>query len=699
MAPVAKPAIDREVRGACPLDCPDGCSWIVGVRDGEPVSLRGNPDHPFTRGALCAKVSRYLDYVRSRERLVHPLRRTGPKGSGRFERIGWDAALDEIAERLEATIAEHGGEAIWPYQGTGTMGFLQGLEGRAGCRLWNVLGASNHIPSICSIAGSVGLRYATGTNLGMDPETFVHARLIVLWGSNPLTSHHHIWKFIQQARRDGAHLVAIDPIRTRSAEQADEHLPIRPGSDAALALGLLHVVLEMGAQDEGYLRRCTIGWPQYRERIEQFPPDRVARLTGLEEEQIVALGRRLATTRPTAIRATMGLQRHAGGGETLRTLATIPAVTGDWQLPGGGLVYSTSGYFRGNRAALWRDDLRPGPVRDLLMTRLGDGLLELDDPPVKALFVYGANPLASNPDTHKIRRGLEREDLFTVVVEQFATDTVDYADVVLPSTMQTEHLDVHDGYGHLYLAWNEPVGEPPGECLPHTEIFRRLAARMGLTEPALYASDLELAEQLLDTDDPTLEGVTVASLRRRGWVRLGYPRPFVPFTDGFPTPSGKLELWSERAAADGHDPVPGYTPPQEVPPPDAGGADGLALIAPASHYFLNSMFANDAAQLRRAGEPVLVLHPADAERRRLTDGERVRIFNERGSFEAKLHVSDRVRAGVAATTKGYWPKVLGGRSNVNATVPERDADMGGGAVFHDNRVEVQALRRAVAAGA
>jgi anaerobic selenocysteine-containing dehydrogenase len=675
----------KTLPGACPLDCPDGCAWVVEVEDGKAVSLRGNRDHPYTRGALCAKVNRYLEHVAAPDRLLHPLRRVGAKGEGRFEPISWNDALDEIAERLQAVIDRHGGEAIWPFQGTGTLGYIQGLEGRCGARLWNVLGASGHIPSICSIAGSVGLTHTTGTNRGIDPEAFVHSKLILLWGTNPLTSGHHVWKFILEARKAGAHLVVIDPQRTRTAEQADEHLAVVPGTDAALALGLMHVVVGLGAEDGDFLERHTVGWPELRERVAAFPPARVAQITGIAEERIVALGERLARTRPTGIRATMGMQRHAGGGMALRALAALSAVTGDWRHPGGGVVYSTSGYFRGDRAALYRDDLRPGPVRELLMTRLADGLLELDDPPVDALVVYGANPLASNPDTERIRVGLAREDLFTVVIEQFPTDTVDYADIVLPATMQPEHLDVHDGYGHLYVAWNEPAVEAPGECLPNTEIFRRIARRMGLDEPSLYDSDLELAHQLLDGS-----GVSVERLRGEGWVRLDFPRPFAPFAEGgFPTSSGRLELYSERAARDGHDPLVGYTPAHEAgADPDDGS---LALIASASHWFLNSTFANKPDQLRRAGEPRLLLHPDDAAARGLRSGQRVRVRNERGAFEAALEISDAVRPGVAGSTKGHWPKLLGGRANVNATVEERDSDMGGGAVYHDNRVRVEAV--------
>jgi anaerobic selenocysteine-containing dehydrogenase len=665
-----------EVIGACPLDCPDTCSWVVTVEDGKAVRLRGNREHPFTNGALCAKVNGYVEHAQAPDRLLYPLRRVGRKGEGRFERISWDAALDEVAERLRAVIDQHGGEAIWPFQGTGTLGFIQGLEGHAGRRLWNVLGASRHRMTACSVAGRVGAEYTVGTAGGVDPETFVHAKLLLLWGTNTLTSGHHAWKYINAAKKAGAHLVAIDPLRTRTADQAHEHLAPLPGTDAALALGLLWVVLDMGAEDREYLAERTLGWEAFRERILEFPPDRVAAITGLPEERIVALGRRLATTRPTTIRATMGMQRHAGGGMALRTLHALPGVTGDWKLLGGGTSYSTSGWYRGNMRALRRSDLLQAPVRTLSMTRMGE---HLESGTVHALVVYGANPMASNPDQGRVRRALEREDLFTVVMEQFPTDTVDYADIVLPATMQIEHLDVHEAYGHMYLQLNSPAVDPPGECLSTTETFRRLARRMGLEEPALYDSDEQLARTFVG--DEMFE-----RLLQKGWVRLDVPDPFIPFEHGFPTPSGRLEFVSQRAADDGHDPLPGYTPPAEAAEPE-----GLALVAPASHWFLNSTFANKPDLMARAGGPRIELHPSDAAERGLRTGDEARVFNARGEFTAEVQVSDRVRPGVVASTKGHWLKHVRGGANINATVDERDADMGGGAVFHDNRVEVEAV--------
>ncbi|GAA3149918.1 molybdopterin oxidoreductase family protein [Nonomuraea roseoviolacea subsp. carminata] len=664
---------ELRVLGACPLDCPDGCSWVVTVEDGEAVKLRGNPDHPYTRGALCVKVNRYLEHTRADDRILYPMRRTGPKGSGRFERISWDEALDEISARLRGIVEEHGGEAIWPYQGTGSLGYLQGCEGAAGRRFWNVLGASKHWLNICSSAGTTGLTLSNGTAGGMDTEDFALSRLILLWGTNPLTSGHHLWKFVQEARANGAYVVAIDPIRTRTADQADEHLAIRPGTDAALALGLLNVVLAEGAQDEEYLAAHTEGWEAFREEILAYPVERVAEITGIPAEAVHSLGTRLARTRPTAIRATMGIQRHEGGGTAMRTINAIAAVTGDWRHPGGGVAYSTSGHVHLNIDP--RDDLLARPVRTRTMTRLAS---ELES--VKCLWVYGANPLGSTSDSGAIRRGLAREDLFTVVMEHFPTDTVDYADIVLPATMQIEHADLHAGYGHMYLHWNEPAVEPPGECLSTTETFRRLARHMGMTEPSLYDSDLELAEQLLASDHPSLEGVTLDRLRKEGWVRMNYPKPFTPFAEGFPTRAGRTRFPSRGKA---------YVP--SLSAREGGrGPYPLTLITPAAHTFLNTTFANNPELRRRAKDPVVLVNPADAAARGLESGRPARVHNGGGEFLAVVEVSDRVARGVVAAPKGHWPKHVPGGANPNEVVREADADHGRGAVYHDNLVEVTA---------
>jgi anaerobic selenocysteine-containing dehydrogenase len=680
----------RHVRGACALDCPDTCSWIVTVKGSQPVDLRGDPDHPFTRGSLCNKVEGYLAYARSPDRVLYPLRRVGQKGSGQFVRISWDEALERIAARLGDAIAKHGAEAIWPFLGTGSMGLIQGIYG-AGRRLWNVLGTSRHVVTICTIAGGFGTGYTLGDNrVGMDPENLRFSKLVVLWGANVLSTNPHLWRSVLEARRNGAQVVAIDPIRTRTAAASDWHLAPMPGTDAALALSLLHVVLAEGREDRQFIDRATVGWEAFRPRILEFPPSRASDITGLPVEAIALLGKRLAESRPTGIRIGIGLQRHGGGGMTVRTITCIPGVTGDWRCAGGGVSYDTRGFFGLNWAALWRDDLRPRPTRELHMTRLGEGLLETDDPPVKALFVYASNPAASVPHQTKVRRGLARDDLFTVVVEHFLTDTARYADIVLPATMQIEHRDLLIAYGHLYLAWNEPAAPPPGECLPTTEIFRRLARTMGLDTPALYDSDETMARQVLDSGHPSLRGITLEELKARGWMRLHYPAPFVPFVSGFPTPSGKLEFVSDRMAQAGLDPVAGYTPAHETSQRDTTLARDypLALVTPAHHFFLNSLFANVARQQRRAGAATLVIHPDDAAPRGIATGDEVRIANARGSFVAIADVSDRVRPGVVASPKGRWPSHSKEGTNVNATVDERDSDMGGGAVYHDNRVRV-----------
>jgi anaerobic selenocysteine-containing dehydrogenase len=681
---------DRQIRGACPLDCPDTCSWIVTLRRGQAVALRGDPEHPYTRGSLCNKVADYLNYARSPERLLHPMRRVGPKGSGEFVRISWDEALERIAAGLGDVIARYGAEAIWPYFGSGSMGLIQGTYG-AGRRLWNVLGTSRHVVTICTIAGGFGTGYTLGDNrVGMDPETLRFSRLVVLWGANVLSTNPHLWRPILEARKNGASIVAIDPIRTRTAAASDWHVAPRPGADAALALGLLNVVLSQRRDDRAFLEDHTVGWEAFRQRILEFPPARAAAISGVPPESVVELGMRLAGARPTGIRIGIGIQRHGGGGMAVRTITCIPGVTGDWRYPGGGVCYDTRGFFGVNWAALWRDDLRPRPTRALSMTRLGEGLLETDDPPVKALFVYGSNPLASVPHQTKVRRGLARDDLFTVVVEHFLTDTARYADVVLPATMQIEHRDLLIAYGHLYLAWNEPAVPPPGECLPATEIFRRLARKMGLAAEALYDSDETMARQLLDSGHPSLAGVTLDELKARGWMRLNYPDPFVPFANGFPTASGKLEFVSERMAQCGLDPVAGYTPAHEASQLDSelARAYPLLLVTPADHYFLNSIFANVPRQQRRSGAPTLAIHPDDAAPRGIATGDEVRVANARGSFFAVAEVSDRVRPGVVASPKGRWPCDCKGGATVNATVDDGDSDMGGGAVYHDNRVRV-----------
>lgn len=681
----------KTVVGACPLDCPDACSWIVTLEDGVPIKLRGNPEHPHTGKGLCVKVNPYLEYTQHPDRLMTPLRRVGIKGEGCFVPITWDEALDEITERLHGVIDEFGAEAIWPYLGTGTLGYIQGIGG-AGKRLFHALGASRHSANICSAAAYPGLAYTSGRGSSMDPLDMVHAGVIVIWGANTVSTNQHLWPFIRKAQKSGARVVVIDPVSTRTAQRADQHLAIRPGTDGALALG---VMAQLVAADKVDARvEEALGWSEFRDQVlSQWSVERAADECDIPASQIIELAELFAGVGPVAIRLGMGMQRHAAGGQAARLISCLPLFTGDYHRFGGGLCYSTGPLYPINTAKLNRTDLSPQPTRELAMTRLGEGLLDLDDPPVKALMMVAANPMASNPDQNRVRQGLERDDLFCVVIDTFATDTVDYADIVLPSTMQTEHLDIHDSVSHLFLNLNNPVAKAPGECLSHTEIFRRLAAALGQTDPSLFDSDEQLLADALDTEHPALANVDISELRRTGFVRLNYPEPFIRFADGFDTPSGQFEFASEVAEQAGDGRLPHYVPPREATDPTtrvANESDGqsLALIAAANHFLMNSMFANSPNHTR-AGAQVVAVHPADAAARGLEAGSLVRVHNARGEFAAVLEVSDRTRRGVAATTKGQWPKLMGG-STINATTLEADADMGRGAIFHDNQVFITA---------
>lgn len=674
----------HEVTGACPLDCPDACSWVVTVDDdGKAVSLRGNRDHPFTDGGLCVKVNPYLRWAEQPERLLHPLRRLGPKGSGEFEPISWDTALETIAERFHHVIDTVGGEGIWPYAGTGSVGWIQGVVG-SGKRLFHHLGASRHVATICSVSGHVGMSYTTGTAAGMDPEELADSDLILLWGTNTLTSNQHLWPFIERGRQRGATVVVIDPARTRTADRADVHLAPRPGTDGALALGLMAELGRIGGWDHEWLEANAKGWDEFRRtELAEWSAARAAGICDVDVEAIADLARRIAGAEATGIRLSMGMQRHAGGGQAARVVSCLPAVTGDYGRPGGGLCYSTSPAYGMDVAAATRPDLQPRPTRSLAMTRLGHGLLDLDDPPVNALMIWAANPMVSNPDQARVRRGLAREDLFTVVVEHVHTDTTAYADIVLPGTVQTEHADMHDSFSHLYLNWNNPAVSPAGEARSHTEIFRGIAAAMELDEPALYASDDELAEALLGGDHPSVQGIELADLKRRGWARLAGTEPYRPFAEGFPTQSGLFEFASAWGQRQGVGRLPHYVAPAEAAEPGPGE---VALLAPANHYILNSTFSGSATHAR-AGEAMVALHPDDASAFGVTDGDVVSVGNERGSFVARAEVSDRARPGVALTTKGLTGQVDG----VNATVLEADSDMGRGAVYHDNAVRIEVV--------
>ena len=681
------------IRGACPHDCPDTCAMLVTVEDGRAVKVAGDPDHPFTNGFLCTKVNRYVERTYHRDRVLYPMRRVGRKGSGEFERISWDDALAEIAERLsEIARSPDGAQAILPYSYAGTMGMLQGSS--IDRRFFHTLGASKLDRTICSMAGTVGMRMTVGANIGADVEGIPESDLILLWGTNTLTSNPHMWPFVLRAREKGATVIAIDPIRTRTAAQCDEWLPIRPGTDAALALGMMHVLFARGMEDQDFLTRYTLGERELRARVQEYPPERVARITGLSAEAVVSLAERYGRSRAAFIRVNYGLQRHAGGGMAVRTIACLPAVVGHWRRAGGGVNLSTSANFTFDKQTLERPDLSP-PVRTINMIRLGEALTLPDagvgGPRVRALVVYNSNPAAVAPDRNAVLAGLARTNLFTVVLEHFQTDTADWADIVLPATTQLEHWDVHLAYGHHYVTLNRPSIAPLGEAKPNTEIFRLLARKMGLTDPSLSDDDMTLIRQTLASTTEKLRGVTLDALLERGWIRLNVPTPYLPFADGrFLTPSGKCEFFSERLKEMGLDPVPTYTPPYESPErdPNRVAQFPLTLISSPAHQFLNTTFVNIDALRRAAREPECIVHPADAERRGIAPGMRVAIHNDRGAFTAVARVESSIREGVIWAPSIWWGKLAPDGANANQTTSQRETDMGHGPVFYDNQVEV-----------
>jgi anaerobic selenocysteine-containing dehydrogenase len=652
---------------------------LVTVDNGVAMKIQGDPEMPFTEGTLCTKVAYYLERTYAPDRLLHPLRRTGPKGKGQFKRISWDEALDEIAARLKTAAAENP-ETILPCSYAGTMGMVQ--YSSMDRRFFHKLGASLLDRTLCSSAGKFGLKATLGGSVGMDPERFDEARLIILWGANPIVSNLHLWSRVQAAKRAGAKVIAIDPYRSLSAEKCSQHIALLPGSDGALALGMMHVLISEGLLDRDYIAQHTLGFDGLEKRVlESYSPQWAARTCGITVEEVVQLAREYGTVKPAAIRLNYGMQRHAGGGIAARTIACLPALTGAWREAAGGIVLTTADFYRYDHAALERPDLlgarRP---RVINQSRLGEALTEAR-PPVRAIVVYNNNPVAVCPDSEKVVAGFSREDLFTVVIDHFQTDTADYADIVLPATTQLEHHDVHKSYGHLYMLANNPAIAPVGESLPNSEIFRRLAARLGFDEPCFRDSDEDICRT-------ALKDVSWDTLKRTGWRRLDVPQRFAPFAQGgFPTPSGKCEFYSESLEKQGVDPLPFYNPPAE-----AGVADEnypLAFLSPPARHFLNSSFANLARFREFEREPHLDMHPRDAAARGIADGDMVRVFNDRGSYQLRARINGKPRPGVVVAPSVWWKKYSPDGRNANNLTSQRTTDLGRGATFYDCRVQVE----------
>jgi anaerobic selenocysteine-containing dehydrogenase len=658
----------------CALDCPDTCSLLVNVDNGVASKLRGNPEHPVTRGFLCGKVAQYLEREYSPDRLLYPQRRIGKKGEGRFERISWDEALDTIATQLKSIAAEFGPQAILPYSYAGTMGMLNanGMDRR----FFHRLGATRLDRTICSAAGGAGLMATLGNRYGTEPEQFSKAKFIIAWGANIHGTNVHLWPFIVEARRNGAKLVVIDPVRTRTAAVADQHLRVNPGSDLALALGLTHVIIGEKLYDADYVANSTSGFHELAALAKTYDPERVASLTGIAKEDIIALAREYATTRPAVIRANYGIQRSDRGGVATRAIAALPALTGSWKEIGGGLQMSVSQAFQFNRAALEMPHLGP-PARTVNMSELGSALTALNDPPVKAIVVYNSNPAAVAPDQNRVLKGMRREDLFMVVLEQFQTDTADYADVLLPSTTFLEHTDLYLAYGHYHVQLARPAVPAPGECKSNVDVFRALAERMGFEDPCFRDSEDDMIRATLDSGHPFLEGITLERLEREHSVRLNVPTS--PFAAGkFGTPSGKCELA-----------VPDYVPPVESRFGDANlnKKYPLEFVSSKNDDSMNSTFGNRDSVDKQTS--VLHISREDAVKRGIANGDLVRAFNDRGSLLLTAEVDGVVGRGVVRAPAVRWAKKSPDGRSANALTSEKLTDMGGGPTFYSCLVEVE----------
>jgi len=666
----------------CALDCPDACGLLVQVENGRATKLRGNPDHPVTRGFLCAKVTKYLDREYSKDRLLYPMRRSGKKGAGEFTRITWDEALDTIAERFTHVANEWGSEAILPYSYAGSMGLLNanGMDRR----FFHRIGASRLDRTICASAGSAGLTATQGLRYGVDPADFVHSRFILAWGASILSTNVHLWPFIVEARRAGAKFVVIDPYKTKTAELADRHYFINPGSDKALALGLMHVIFRDGLHDADYISRYAQGGDDLEQLVRDYTPEAVAKWTGLDAADIVELAREYANTRPSVIRLNYGVQRNPNGGTAVKAIAMLPIVTGAWRELGGGMQLSTSQTFALNRPGLEMPELQQKSklgreARLINMSELGKALTEVDDPPVKAMLVYCSNPAAVAPNQHAVRRGMEREDLFTVVIEQFQNDTGDYADMLLPSTTFLEHTDLYGAYGHHYIQLARPALEAPGECKSNVEIFRLIAQRMGIEEPALQATDDEMISTLLASGHKHMDGITIESLDEQHFQRLNIPDQWLPFAEGgFGFPDGKARLNLDGLR---------YHPTPESRFGEERGAFPLEMISPKAHDAMNSTF--NYQEPLDAETATVWINAEDAARRAIAHGDKVKMFNARGSVELTARVDGKTVPGVVAVPAVRWPKKSPNRSGLNTLISDRLTDLGGGATFYSCLVEVE----------
>ena len=704
----------KTVRGACPQDCPDTCAFIYHVEDGKLVEVTGDPAHPMTRGGLCVKLKDFAEHHYNPDRILYPMKRVGPKGSGKYERIGWDEALSTIKSKWTEIIDQYGSTAIMPHAYLGNQGTANGLT--AGDAFFNRLGSTVAEKTYCESGSSTAWVMTVGPTGGLDVESLAYAKYIIVWGMNMVSTNLHAWPFVLEARRKGAKIVVIDPFKSRTAKQADWHVAIKPGTDAALALGMMNVIIQEGLVDYDYVEKYTLGYEELKARAAEFPVERVSEITGIAAADIVKLAREYATTPPAAIREGVAVERCPGGGDAVRAITCLPALIGAWRHVGGGAVEMPIYEFPMSVAHVSRPDwIKPGTrvLNELDLGAALTGKMKLD-PPIKSVFVYNSNPVSQAPDAGELVRGLQREDLFTVCSELFITDTAKYADILLPSTMQAEQYDIMVTWGHLYIMLNQPAIPAPGECVANIDLFRKLAKTMGFNDEYWDLTDDEWLTLSYDWSSPALEGITLDVLKKEGWKRLnvGMPDVRAPHAHGnFKTPSGKCEFKSSMAEGgnmvldvwrSGYtemqvggyvDPVPNYIPPHEVidGEPQKSAQFPLNLISPKPHAFLNTQYGNEGPQMKRQGEQRIMINPADAASRSIANGAYVRVFNERGTFEAKADLTDDVGAGLIVTNVGHWPGLNRTGTAVNSTTAPRHANLGQAGVYSDNRVEVERI--------
>ncbi|RAK17151.1 anaerobic selenocysteine-containing dehydrogenase [Anoxybacillus vitaminiphilus] len=664
----------------CSLDCPDQCGLLVHKQDGKIVKIQGDPNHPVTKGNICNKVRNMTERIYDPKRLKYPMKRMGAKGEGKFERISWDEAIETIAAKWKELIETEGPESILPYSFYGNMGRLsaEGMDRR----FFHRLGASLLDRTICSSAGSEGLKYTMGGGFGIDPENTIHSKLIIFWGINAVSTNMHQIVLAQKTRKNGAKIICIDVHKNQTGQFADWFIPILPGTDAALALGMMHILFAENMVDDDFLKKYTVGHEELREHVVQYDPITVSGITGIPVEDIYKLARLYGQTTPSFIRIGNGLQHHDNGGMCIRTIACLPALTGQWLVKGGGAIKSNSGYLALNTMSLQRPDLLQNKhTRVINMNLLGQALLELD-PPIKSIFVYSTNPAVVAPDSNKVRKGLAREDLFVIVHDLFLTETAKYADIVLPATSSFENTDLYTSYWHHYVQIQQPVIERYGESKSNVEVFQLLAKKMGFEDPCLYETEEEMISQALNNpNNPYLKGIDYETLVEKYYIKANV-KPLFP--GKLLTPSGKIELYSKKMEQDGYPPLPTYTPL-------VNDGDFPFLFVPGpNHNFLNTTFSNNEKHVSLEKEPCLHMNVKDALSKDIKDGEKVRVWNNRGECILKVSVGENVLPGVVVT-QGLWADSPGAKRLINSLTPDRVADMGGGATFFSGRVDVEKL--------